>query len=109
AATGGDALWIASHQSYDAIILDLMLPDQDGFEVCRALRAADCWSPILMLTARAELDARVQGLDAGADDYMAKPFEFDELTARLRALIRRGMPPRPVIIEIGDLRFQHAL
>ncbi len=103
ARTGTDAIWLASELEYDAILLDVMLPDLDGFEVCRRLRAAGRWHPILMLTARDGVADRVAGLDAGADDYLTKPFSFNELFARLRALWRRGVSERPALIQIGDL------
>jgi two-component system OmpR family response regulator len=85
-----------------------MLPDVDGFEVCRRLRAASRWSPVLMLTARDGVADRVSGLDAGADDYLIKPFSFDELLARLRALVRRGAPERPALLSVGDLTLDPA-
>ena len=103
AATGTDATRLGSTVAYDAIVLDLRLPDLDGVEVCRRLRAAECWSPILMLTARDAVGDRVDGLDAGADDYLAKPFDFPELFARVRALVRRGVTPRPAVLVVGDL------
>lgn len=103
AASGADAIWAASENPYDAIVLDVMLPDLDGFEVCRRLRAEDHWAPVLMLTARDAVPDRVSGLDAGADDYLAKPFAFSELFARLRALVRRGAPERPSVLQAGDL------
>ncbi len=84
-------------------MLDVMLPGFDGFEVCRQLRGAQCWTPVLMLTARDEVANRVRGLDSGADDYLTKPFSFAELTARLRALSRRGGRPRPATLQVGDL------
>jgi len=91
AARGAEALWMAEAAPYDVIVLDVMLPDGlDGFEVCRRLRGKGVWSPVLMLTARDAVEDRVTGLDAGADDYLAKPFAFDELLARLRALARRA-------------------
>ncbi|CAI7980510.1 Transcriptional regulatory protein TcrA [Frankia sp. Hr75.2] len=105
---GTDAVWQAGEISYDAIVLDLMLPGLDGFEVCRRLRAARRWSPILMLTARGDVDDRIHGLDAGADDYLAKPFSFGELTARLRALIRRGAVERPATLRVGDIHLDPA-
>jgi two-component system OmpR family response regulator len=105
---GLDAVWQATEVDYDAIVLDLMLPGADGFEVCRRLRAANRWSPVLLLTARTELQDRVQGLDSGADDYLAKPFSFSELSARLRALIRRGAPHRPVTLRAGSLKLDPA-
>ena len=86
--TGERGLWLGSEQPYDAIVLDVMLPDFDGFEVCRRLRAASRWMPILLLTARTAVADRIEGLDAGADDYLTKPFSFGELLARLRALVR---------------------
>jgi CheY-like chemotaxis protein len=104
ATTGSDALWRASEVDYDAILLDVMLPELDGFEVCRRLRRAGRWMPVLMLTARDSVEDRVHGLDAGADDYLAKPFSFAELSARVRALIRRGAAERPTELMVGDLR-----
>ena len=93
---GDAALMQAAVWDYDAIVLDVMLPGRDGFEVCRTLRERDCWAPILMLTARGQVGDRIRGLDVGADDYLAKPFDFGELLARLRALVRRAPPQRPV-------------
>jgi len=93
---------------YDAIVLDVMLPGADGFEICRDLRARERWAPILMLTARDAVDDRIRGLDAGADDYLPKPFDFGELTARLRALIRRGPVERPAVLEVADLSLDPA-
>jgi two-component system, OmpR family, response regulator len=107
-ATGDDAIWMAQSVEYDAIVLDVMLPGLDGFEVCRQLRRDGVWSPVLMLTARDAVDDRVAGLDAGADDYLPKPFSFSELLARLRALARRGAAERPTILEVGDLRLDPA-
>jgi two-component system OmpR family response regulator len=101
---GEDALWMARATGYDAILLDVMLPGVDGFDVCRQLRAADVWTPILMLTARDQVDDRVTGLDAGADDYLAKPFAFDELLARVRSLVRRAPAERKVVLQVGNLR-----
>jgi len=106
--TGLDALWLASENPYDAVVLDIMLPDMDGFEVCRSLRAAGRWSPVLMLTARDGVPDRVSGLDAGADDYLTKPFSFAELLARLRALVRRGATERPPFLSVGDLTLDPA-
>jgi two-component system, OmpR family, response regulator len=103
AGTGEEGVWMASENPYDAIVLDVMLPDFDGFEVCRRIREQGRWFPVLMLTARDAVHDRVQGLDAGADDYLTKPFAFVELLARLRALIRRGTPERPAVLEVGDL------
>lgn len=108
ATNGEDALWMAEAHDYDAIVLDVVLPGIDGFETCRRVRAAGVWSPVLMLTARNEIDDRVTGLDVGADDYLAKPFSFDELLARLRALQRRGKGERPTLLEVGDLSLDPA-
>ena len=103
AGTGADAVAAATTTPYDAIVLDVRLPDMDGFEVCRRLRAAGRWSPVLMLTARDGVEDRVHGLDAGADDYLTKPFAFPELFARVRALVRRGGNERPAVLAAGDL------
>ena len=108
AERGEDALWMARAVPYDAIVLDVMLPGVDGFEVCRRLRGDGVWTPVLMLTARDEIDDRVGGLDAGADDYLTKPFAFEELLARLRALTRRTPVERPAVVEVGDLRLDPA-
>jgi two-component system OmpR family response regulator len=105
---GVEAVWQAGEVAYDAVVLDVMLPGADGFEVCRRLRAAGRWVPVLMLTARAEVADRVRGLDCGADDYLPKPFSFSELAARLRALLRRGAPQRPSVLVAGDLRLDPA-
>jgi len=93
---------------HDAIVLDILLPDIDGFEVCRRLRRAEVWAPVLMLTALDAVNDRIAGLDAGADDYLVKPFALDELLSRLRALIRRGRPPRPSVLTCGPLRLDPA-
>jgi two-component system OmpR family response regulator len=103
ALTGSDGVWLGQENHYDAVVLDVMLPDTDGFTVLRQLRAAGRWAPVLMLTARSSVPDRVRGLDEGADDYLVKPFSFSELLARLRALARRGAPPRPAILTAGDL------
>jgi two-component system OmpR family response regulator len=108
AANGEDALWMAGATDYDAIVLDVMLPGLDGFEVCRRLRDDGVRAPVLMLTARDAVDDRVRGLDTGADDYLTKPFSFAELGARLRALARRGPVERPPVLEAGDLRLDPA-
>jgi two-component system OmpR family response regulator len=100
---GEAALMQAAIWDYDAIVLDVMLPRRDGFEVCRVLRERGCWAPVLMLTARGQVSDRIEGLDVGADDYLAKPFDFGELLARLRALTRRAPPERPSRLEVGDL------
>jgi len=108
AATGYDAIWMAEATDYDAIVLDVLLPGTNGFDVCRQLRKGGTWAPILMLTARDSVDDRVAGLDAGADDYLTKPFSFAELLARLRALVRRPALERPTVLEVGDLRLDPA-
>jgi two-component system OmpR family response regulator len=108
AARGEDALWMALAAQYDAIVLDIMLPGIDGLETCRELRRHQVWTPVLMLTARDAVGDRVTGLDAGADDYLTKPFSFDELLARLRALTRRAPAERPVTVAVGDLRLDPA-
>ena len=108
ATTGDEALWMAEAHPYDAIVLDVMLPGRNGFETCRALRKAGVWVPVLMLTARDAVEDRVAGLDAGADDYLTKPFSFAELLARLRALVRRGSVERPTVLTAGDLTLDPA-
>jgi two-component system OmpR family response regulator len=108
ASCGEDALWMAGSTRYDAIVLDVMLPGIDGFETCRQLRADEVWTPVLMLTARSSLEDRVAGLDGGADDYLVKPFEVEELAARLRALIRRQLRERPAVLAVGDLELDPA-
>lgn len=108
AATGQDGLWLATENAYGAIVLDVMLPDFDGFELCRRLRGKGQWVPVLMLTARDSVGDRVRGLDAGADDYLVKPFSLLELAARLRALSRRDDRPRPVVLAEGDLKLDPA-
>lgn len=108
AGRGEEALWMARAVPYDAIVLDVMLPGADGFEICRRLRGGGVWAPVLMLTARDAVDDRITGLDAGADDYLTKPFAFEELLARLRALTRRTPVERPPVLEVGDLRLDPA-
>lgn len=103
AEDGDAALYQTSINDYDAIVLDVLLPHRDGYEVCRELRARGNTTPILMLTARATVDDRITGFDAGADDYLTKPFSFRELLARLRALLRRDSQLRPDVLEIEDL------
>jgi two-component system OmpR family response regulator len=108
---GTEAIWMASENTYDALVLDVILEGDgplDGFEDCRALRDAGRWVPVLMVTARDGVADRVRGLDVGADDYLPKPFSFEELLARLRALIRRGSPERPNVLAVGDLRLDPA-
>jgi DNA-binding response OmpR family regulator len=108
ALTGTDGLWFAQENSYDAIVLDIMLPGVDGNQVCEQLRAADDWTPILMLTARDDDHDQVTSLDRGADDYLTKPFSYAVLLARLRALFRRGSAERPAVLTAGDLRMDPA-
>lgn len=108
APTGEDALIMAGATEYDAIVLDVMLPGIDGFEVCRRLRKESIWAPVLMLTARDAVEDRIAGLDTGADDYLIKPFSFAELLARLRALARRGPVERSPVLEAGSLRVDPA-
>ena len=108
AGTLEDARWLASESVYDVLVLDVMLPDGDGFGLCRELRARGDWTPVLLLTARDAIDDRVRGLDVGADDYLVKPFAFAELFARLRALARRGSTERPNVLACGDLRLDPA-
>jgi two-component system, OmpR family, response regulator len=108
AGDGPDGLWLATENPYAAVVLDVMLPGFDGFELCRRLREAGIWVPVLMLTARDEVGDRVRGLDAGADDYLAKPFSLLELAARLRALARRDDRRRPAVLSEGDLRLDPA-
>jgi two-component system OmpR family response regulator len=108
AASGEDALWMAGATEYDGIVLDVMLPGIDGYETCRRLRSEQVWAPILMLTARGAIEDRIEGLDAGADDYVVKPFSFAELLARLRALVRRVPVQRPSVLEVGPLRLDPA-
>jgi two-component system OmpR family response regulator len=105
---GEEGVARAEATEYDAIILDVMLPGIDGFEVCRRLRGDGVWAPILMLTARDAVKDRIAGLDEGADDYLTKPFSYAELLARLRALVRRGAVERPTELQVGDLRLDPA-
>ncbi len=100
---GTDGLWLARENEYAAIVLDLMLPGINGYQVCAALRAEENWTPILMLTAKDGEWDQVEGLDTGADDYLTKPFSFPVLVARLRAVARRGARERPTALELGDL------
>lgn len=106
--TGADAIWSATEVEYDAIVLDIMIPAPDGFEVCRELRRRERWTPVLMLTARDAIDDRVKGLDAGADDYLSKPFAFAELFARVRSITRREPTARPTTLNVGDLELDPA-
>ena len=108
ARDGAEALWAVAETEYDAIVLDAMIPAPDGYEVCRQLRKDGRWNPVLMLTARDGVADRVRGLDAGADDYLTKPFALGELMARLRALTRRSLGARPVELRVGDLTLDPA-
>ena len=108
AADGPQGLWLATENEYGAIVLDVMLPGMDGFQLCRRLRESGAWAPVLMLTARDGVSDRVRGLDAGADDYLVKPFSLLELAARLRALARRDGRGRPPVLAEGDLRLDPA-
>ena len=108
AGRGEDAIWMAEAHPYDAIVLDVMLPEMSGYDACRRLRGVGVWTPVLMLTARDAVEDRVAGLDAGADDYLTKPFSLAELFARLRALVRRGDIERPTELVVGDLRLDPA-
>jgi two-component system OmpR family response regulator len=108
ATDGSQGLSLAVANGYDAVILDVMLPGRDGYAVCREMRAHGRWAPVLMLTARDAVEDRVRGLDAGADDYLVKPFAFDELTARLRALVRRGPNERPTVLRQGTIELDPA-
>jgi two-component system, OmpR family, response regulator len=100
---GTDGIWMARENPFDAIILDVMLPGANGYQVCRTLRNEGNWTPILMLTAKDGVWDEVEGLDTGADDYLTKPFSYAVLIARLRALHRRGARARPTVLEVGDL------
>ena len=105
---GTDGLWLAREHPYDAIVLDLMLPGINGYQVCATLRREEIWTPVLMLTAKDGEWDQVEGLDTGADDYLTKPFSFPVLVARLRAVARRGARERPTLLEAGDLRLDPA-
>jgi two-component system OmpR family response regulator len=111
-ASAVDAVWLACEHGYDAVVLDVILDaagqQADGFEICRQLRQAGCWVPVLMVTARDAVRDRVHGLDAGADDYLPKPFHLPEFLARVRALIRRGAVARPAVLTVGDLSLDPA-
>jgi len=105
---GEAGLWRAREGSYDAIVLDIMLPGLNGYEVCRDLRTAEVWTPVLMLTAKDGEFDEAEALDIGADDFLRKPFSFVVLLARLRALVRRGAPARPTELAVADLTFDPA-
>jgi two-component system, OmpR family, response regulator len=106
--SGSEAIWMGTENEYSVIVLAVGLPNADGFEVCRRLRKSGQWAPVVMLTARDAIKDRIEGLDAGADDYVVKPFSFAELAARIRALVRRGGHERPTVLEVGDLRLDPA-
>jgi two-component system OmpR family response regulator len=108
APDGDEGLWLARNQAYDAILLDIMLPKRNGYQVCADLRAEGNWTPVLMLTAKDGEFDQAEGLDTGADDYLTKPFSFVVLAARLRALVRRGGGQRAPVLEVGDLRLDPA-
>src|ERR1700710_2047921 len=108
AANGVDGLWEATENTFDVIVLDIMLPGLNGYEVLRKMRARDVWTPVLMLTAKDGDYDQTDAFDLGADDYLTKPFSFVVLIARLRALIRRGAPERPVVLAAGDLTLDPA-
>ncbi|MEX2421082.1 MAG: response regulator transcription factor, partial [Actinomycetota bacterium] len=108
AATGEDGVWMATENDYDALALDVGLPGIDGFEALERIRSAGRWTPVVMLTARDAVDDRIRGLDAGADDYLTKPFSIAELLARLRAIVRRGSGERPAVLALGDLSLDPA-
>jgi len=105
---GTEGEWLATENPYDVLVLDVMLPGIDGYELCRRLRAAGCWSPILMLTAKDGADDEVLALDTGADDFLAKPFSYVVLLARIRALLRRRGTERPTVVTAGDLALDPA-
>jgi DNA-binding response OmpR family regulator len=108
ALTGPDGEWFATENAYDALVVDVMLPGLAGDALCARRREAGDWTPILMLTARSGPEQEARALDAGADDFLSKPFSFMVLTARLRALVRRGGRERPAVLEVGDLRLDPA-
>jgi len=103
AADGDEAIWLASENAYDALLLDVTMPHKDGFTVVRHLRRKQITSPVIFLTARDDVEDKVRGLDAGADDYLTKPFSISELLARLRAVLRRQRPHTATVVRVGDL------
>jgi DNA-binding response OmpR family regulator len=103
AADGVEAEWLATENAYDVLVLDVMLPGIDGVQLCARLRRAGVWTPVLVLTARSESEDVVRALDTGADDFLAKPFSYPVLLARVRALVRRVAPERPAVLTVGDL------
>jgi two-component system OmpR family response regulator len=108
ALNGTDGLWLARENPYDVLVLDIMLPEVSGFDICGTLRTEGVWTPILMLTARDTDTDQVRALDTGADDYLTKPFSYAVLVARLRALLRRGAAARPAVLTAGELRVDPA-
>jgi DNA-binding response OmpR family regulator len=108
ALTGEDGRWLAGENPYDALVLDIMLPGINGYDLCAELRGAGNWTPILMLTAKGAADDEARALDGGADDFLSKPFSYVVLVARLRALLRRGSQARPAVLAAGDLRLDPA-
>ena len=109
ARDGDDGLWLASESSFDVLVVDLMLPGRDGFQICGELRRQGDWTPILVLTARTGEFDETHALDTGADDFLSKPFSFSVLVSRLRALTRRGLQREPAPVEVGDLRIDNGL
>lgn len=107
-ADGAEGLWRATEHEFDLIILDVMLPGMDGYQVCASLREAEIWTPVLMLTAMDDDLDQAEGLDLGADDYLTKPFAYPVLLARIRSLLRRTVPPRPAVLRAGDLSLDPA-
>jgi two-component system, OmpR family, response regulator len=108
ASDGDGGLSLATDREYDVVVLDVLLPGRDGFSVCAEMRARRRWAPVLMLTARDAVQDRIRGLDVGADDYVVKPFAFEELLARLRALVRRGPAERPTVLQVDDVALDPA-
>jgi DNA-binding response OmpR family regulator len=108
ALDGPQGLWMAREHAYDAVVLDIMLPGMNGYKICGTLREEGRWMPILMLTAKDGEYDEAEALDTGADDFLSKPFSFVVLVARLRALVRRGIRPRPSVVAAGDLRLDPA-
>jgi two-component system, OmpR family, response regulator len=105
---GEDGLWLARETDYDVVVLDVMMPRMDGLELCARLRSEQRWAPVLMLTARDGEQEEARALDTGADDFLAKPFSYVVLVARLRALLRRGTTERPAVLRAGDLSLDPA-
>jgi DNA-binding response OmpR family regulator len=108
ATDGSEGEWLAAENPYDAVVLDVMLPAVDGYEMCARLRERGVWTPVLMLTAKTGDPDQVRALDSGADDFLSKPFSYEVLLARLRALVRRGAPERPTTLVVGDLTLDPA-